>query len=140
MHSEQQTLATMAGLFPCRLSPQASAQIEAETQRIGRSLLRASLAAEPTRISPEWWVQQAAEWATRDDDLKVRLFRLVDCMPMLDDPQALDRHLREYITDDVLERLPTGMRTALQAARSGILAPLAARGVRAATLVQARRR
>ena len=139
MHSEQQTLATMAGLFPCRLSPQASAQIEAETQRIGRSLLRASLAAEPTRISPEWWVQQAAEWATRDDDLKVRLFRLVDCMPMLDDPQALDRHLREYITDDVLERLPTGMRTALQAARSGILAPLAARGVRAATLVQARR-
>jgi len=114
-------------------------RIEGRVQEIGRQLLAASLAAEPTMVSSEWWAQQANEWATSDDDLKVRLFRLVDCMPMLEDPAALDRHIREYIDDDVLERLPAAVRMALQAARSGMLAPLAARAVRAAMLGQARR-
>ena len=126
-------------LFPTRLSAADRHQIEADTQRIGRDLLTASLAAQPSRFSPELWVQQAGEWATQDEELKVQLFRLVDCMPMLDDPAALDRHVREYLPEELLERLPGGLRTALQAARSGILAPLAARAVRAATLAQARR-
>lgn len=114
-------------------------RLEARVQEIGRSLLADSLAAQPTIVSPEWWGQQANELATSDDELKVRLFRLVDCMPMLDDPAAIDRHLREYIDDDVIARLPTALRLALQAARTGVLAPLAARAVRAATLAQARR-
>ena len=114
-------------------------QIEASVQTIGRGLLADALAAQPSVISPEWWGQQASEWATADDELKVRLFRLVDCMPMLDDPAAIDRHLREYIDDDVLARLPSSLRLALQAARTGLLAPLAARAVRAATLAQAHR-
>lgn len=113
--------------------------IEARVQAIGRGLLADALAAQPSVVSPEWWGQQASEWATADDDLKVRLFRLVDCMPMLDDPAAIDRHLREYIDDDVLARLPTALRLALQAARTGFLAPLAARAIRAVTLAQAHR-
>jgi RHH-type proline utilization regulon transcriptional repressor/proline dehydrogenase/delta 1-pyrroline-5-carboxylate dehydrogenase len=133
------TGASFEGVVPSRLSPADREQIEGRTQEIGRSLLERSLAAEPTPVSPEWWVQQAAEWATQDDDLKVRLFRLVDCMPMLDDPAALDRHLREYVDDDVIERLPQSLRMALRASRSGLLAPLAARAIRAAVLAQARR-
>ena len=69
----------------------------------------------------------------------MRLFRLVDCMPMLDDPASLDRHLREYVGDDVIERLPQSLRMALRASRSVLLAPLAARAIRAAVLAQARR-
>ena len=133
------TGAAFEGVIPSRLSPADREQIEGRTQQIGRSLLERSLAAEPTPVSPEWWVQQAAEWATQDDDLKVRLFRLVDCMPMLDDPAALDRHLREYVGDDVIERLPQSLRMALRASRSVLLAPLAARAIRAAVLAQARR-
>jgi RHH-type proline utilization regulon transcriptional repressor/proline dehydrogenase/delta 1-pyrroline-5-carboxylate dehydrogenase len=126
-------------LFPSRLTTADLAQIEAQAQQTGGRLLTAALAAQPSRFSTDHWMQQASEWATQDEELKVRLFRLVDCMPMLDDPAALDRHVREYLTEDVIERLPTGLRTALQAARSGILAPLAARAVRGATLAQARR-
>jgi RHH-type proline utilization regulon transcriptional repressor/proline dehydrogenase/delta 1-pyrroline-5-carboxylate dehydrogenase len=126
-------------LFPTRLTGADRERIEALTQRIGRRLLDASLAAQPSAISPDWWVQQAGEWATHDDELKVRLFRLVDCMPMLDDPAALDRHVREYIDEETIQRLPTPLRMALHAARGGILAPFAARAVRAATLAQARR-
>ena len=127
------------GVLPSRLSLADRGQIERRVQEIGRGLLEQSLAAEPTAVSPEWWAQQAAEWATHDDDLKVRLFRLVDCMPMLDDPATLDRHVREYVDDDVIARLPPSLRLAFQAARSSLLAPLAARAIRAAVLAQARR-
>jgi RHH-type transcriptional regulator, proline utilization regulon repressor / proline dehydrogenase / delta 1-pyrroline-5-carboxylate dehydrogenase len=128
-----------SALLPTHLTAPDREQIEARVQAIGRGLLADALAAQPSIVSPEWWGQQASEWATSDDDLKVRLFRLVDCMPMLDDPAAIDRHLREYIDDDVLARLPTSLRLAFQAARTGLLAPLAARAVRAATLAQAHR-
>ena len=131
--------AAFEGVLPSRLSPAERDQIERRVQQIGRELLDQSLAAEPTAVSPEWWAQQAGEWATHDDELKVRLFRLVDCMPMLEDPVALDRHLREYIDDDVIARLPPSLRWAVQTARSGLLAPLASRAIRAAVLAQARR-
>ena len=124
--------------FRSRLGSDDLQRIEARTQQIGRDLLAHALRARPSPVSPDWWTTQAGEWATHDDDLKVRLFRLVDCMPMLDDPRALDRHVREYLDDDTLHRMPAVLRMALQAARSGLLAPLAARAVRAAMLAQAR--
>ena len=58
---------------------------------------------------------------------------------MLDDPAAIDRHLREYLDDDAMERLPAVLRMGLRAARHGLLAPFAARTIRAAMLSQARR-
>jgi RHH-type proline utilization regulon transcriptional repressor/proline dehydrogenase/delta 1-pyrroline-5-carboxylate dehydrogenase len=126
-------------LLPTRLSPADRERIEARVQAIGRDLLTAALAARPSVMSPDYWAEQAGEWATADDDLKVRLFRLVDCMPMLDDPDAVDRHLREYIDDATIDRLPPAIGMAFKAARTGILSPLAARAVRAAMLAQARR-
>ena len=77
---------------------------------LGRELLATSLAARPSVVSPDYWAEQAGEWVLADDELKVRLFRLVDCMPMLDDPAAVDRHLREYLDDEVLEKLPAMLR------------------------------
>ena len=125
--------------LPSRLDAAASRRVEDRTQALGRQLLAASIAARPTVASAEYWADQAGEWLFADDDLKVRLFRLVDCMPMLDDPVAVDRHLREYFDDEALARLPVAVRSALQAARTGLLAPFAARAVRAAMLAQARR-
>ncbi|MFM9009898.1 MAG: proline dehydrogenase family protein, partial [Planctomycetota bacterium] len=126
-------------LLPSRLTAADRDRIEARVQVIGRDLLAAALAARPSVISPDYGAEQAGEWATADDDLKVRLFRLVDCMPMLDDPAAVDRHLREYIDDATIDRLPATIGMALKAARTGLLSPLAARAVRAAMLAQARR-
>ena len=88
----------------------AIARVEARVQTIGRTLLKQAIAARPSIASTEYWKEQAGEWVLADDDLKVRLFRLVDCMPMLDDPAAIDRHLREYLDDDAMERLPAVLR------------------------------
>ena len=124
--------------FPGGLSGAAAARIERRVQEIGRSLLESARTAEPSAVSPEWWSRQAGDWLTRDDHLKVRLFRLVDCMPMLEDPAALQRHLREYLDEELLARLAPPLRLAFEAAQSGVLAPFAARAVRAAMLAQAR--
>ena len=105
---------------PTRLTSADLAAIETRVQEIGRRLLERALAAQPGMASTEWWAQQAGEWATHDDELKVRLFRLVDCMPMLDDPVALDRHVREYLDDDVVARLPPGGRAAQMGRGSGL--------------------
>ena len=131
--------ASFEGLLPTRLTTADRGQIERRTQEIGRGLLERSLAEQPTAISPDWWVQQAGEWATQDEALKVRLFRLIDCMPMLGNAETIDRHVREYLDEPLVERLPNPLKLALQAARSDMLAPLTARAVRAATLAQARR-
>ena len=53
------TGAAFGGVLPSRLSPADREQIERRTQQIGRGLLEQALAAEPTAVSPEWWVQQA---------------------------------------------------------------------------------
>jgi len=125
--------------LPTSLSDSDLTEIERETVRIGRDLLARATAAEPTMVSPTWWLEQAGELATADDELKVRLFRLVDCMPMLDDAASLDRHVREYLDEELAERLPGSLGFAIRAARSGILAPLASRIVRAAVHAQAKR-
>ncbi len=46
--------AAFEGALPSRLSPADREQIERRVQQIGRGLLKQSLAAEPTAVSPEW--------------------------------------------------------------------------------------
>ena len=36
-------------------------------------------------------------WSMRNERRKSRLFRFVDCLPMLRSPQTIARHLREYL-------------------------------------------
>ncbi|MEO1990768.1 MAG: hypothetical protein ABGW78_02465, partial [Pirellulales bacterium] len=112
--------------FPTRLTDSDRTLIESRLQSIGRDLLATSINDHPSFFSAERWGQYASDWATSNDALKVRLFRLIDCMPMLDDADAIDRHFREYLDDDILSDLPTTIRLAFQAARAGTLAPLAA--------------
>ncbi len=127
------------GLLPTRLKRNDRDRIERRVQQIGRDLLASSRGARPTPLSPHFWADQASEWATSDDDLKVRLFRLVDCMPTLDDPISVSRHLREYIDDATIERMPAAVGMAMKAARSGLLSPLASRAVRVALCAHAKR-
>ncbi len=130
---------TFETAFPTRLTDSDRTLIENRLQSIGRELLATSINSQPSFFSAERLGQYASDWATSNDELKVRLFRLIDCMPMLDDATAIDQHLREYIDDDILSDLPTTIRLALQAARTGMLAPLAAQAVRTVTLAQAHR-
>ncbi len=51
-------------------------------------------------------------WAMHDEAIKVQLFRFIDVLPMLRSPDAVARHLEEYL-DDVRDRLPSAARFGL---------------------------
>ena len=60
--------AAYEGVLPSRLSPAGREQIERRTQEIGRGLLEASLAAEPTAVSPDrksTRLNSSHEWISR---------------------------------------------------------------------------
>src|SRR5438128_3271953 len=111
--------------------------IEESTQAIGRELLAALRAEE--RGARVGFYDRLAEWAMRDEALKVQLFRFIDALPSLRSAEAVAAHLREYLMRPGL-RLPPGAGTLLAlSARSRPVAALLAWTARTATHQMARR-
>jgi RHH-type proline utilization regulon transcriptional repressor/proline dehydrogenase/delta 1-pyrroline-5-carboxylate dehydrogenase len=70
--------------------------VEAETQAIGRRLLKAAAHREPFTLSPDWWQERVLDWATSDPDFRVKLLRFVDVLPTLRSGHAVSDHIRQY--------------------------------------------
>jgi RHH-type proline utilization regulon transcriptional repressor/proline dehydrogenase/delta 1-pyrroline-5-carboxylate dehydrogenase len=70
--------------------------VEAETQAIGRRLLKALEHREPFTLSPDWWQERVLDWATSDQDFRVKLLRFVDVLPTLRSGRAVSDHIRQY--------------------------------------------
>lgn len=71
--------------------------VERDTQERGRRLL-AAIRREEGRVSPtEWLYGQVMGLSTRNETLKVELFRFVDALPALQTPEAVSTHLSEYL-------------------------------------------
>src|SRR5687768_16831518 len=88
------------------------AEIERQTQAIGRHLLANSGDTKPHVWQRRWWDDKILAWSMRDEALKVQLFRFVDVLPMLHSAEQVTEHLHEYL-EDVRDRLPAPLRTAL---------------------------
>ena len=74
-------------------------RVERETQRIGRELFDRVKHEAAAFFRTERWTGQLLEWAMRHGDAKLQLFRFVDVLPVLGDPEDVVRHLREYFQD-----------------------------------------
>ena len=81
------------------------AAIESGTQKIGRYLFEHLDVRRPKVWDRRWWDDRIMAWAMNDEAVKVQLFRFIDVLPMLTTPEAVARHLEEYL-DDVQDRLP----------------------------------
>ncbi|HUG92570.1 MAG TPA: L-glutamate gamma-semialdehyde dehydrogenase [Planctomycetaceae bacterium] len=88
------------------------AAVEAETQRVGRSLWEHLERRSPSIFERRWWDDRILSWAMSDESVKVQMFRFVDVLPMLKTHKAVMRHLQEYF-DEVRERLPWAARIGL---------------------------
>ncbi|MFS8542577.1 MAG: proline dehydrogenase family protein, partial [Limnochordales bacterium] len=71
-------------------------RVERETQRIGRELFDRVRHESAAFFRSERWTGQLLEWSMRHRDTRVQLFRFVDVLPALSDPEDVVRHLREY--------------------------------------------
>ncbi len=74
--------------------------LEVATRRIGEEIFQRAEAEAPSVFSMEFWQQQAMDWLTQDEDLKLRLFRFIEVLPALGSRPAVARHLAEYLRPD----------------------------------------
>ncbi len=50
----------------------------------------------PLLFSPAWFDERLMEWTMADEAIKVQLFRFIDALPLLPNPESVSRHLKEY--------------------------------------------
>ena len=91
------------------------AQIEAQTQEVGRYVFDHLQHGRPNLLSRRWWDDKIMAWAMADESVKVQMFRFVDVLPMLNTSESVVRHLQEYF-HEVDDHLPTAVRLGLTAA------------------------
>ncbi|HUO10718.1 MAG TPA: proline dehydrogenase family protein [Phycisphaerae bacterium] len=84
--------------------------LEARTQQIGHDLLEATR----KNASKQLWSDRLIAWALKNESFKTQLFRFIDVFPVLKTPEAVHRHLVEYLEQPGVE-LPTGMSLGLKA-------------------------
>src|SRR5438067_5438085 len=70
--------------------------IESVTQHVGREILVAARAQSRGFFSSRFWSDKLMEWATKDPQFKVQLFRFIDTAPMLSTPELIHEHLVDY--------------------------------------------
>ena len=90
----------------------AIADVEQETQRIGRELWDTLSRRRPTVFERRWWLDHILHWAMEDESVKVQMFRFVDVLPTLRTHEQVVEHIHEYF-DDVRAQIPRAARMVL---------------------------
>jgi len=116
--------------------------LETNIRNIGSEIFRRATAAAPSTFSMEFAQSYVLNWLTRDDDLKLRIFRFVEVMPDLRNSAAIVAHLEEYLrprldgsadasADESFPELPMPVRLALGLAKhNSVIAALIADAIR----------
>ncbi len=73
------------------------------------------------------WDDKIMNWAMGNENLRVQLFRLIDCLPALQSKQEIARHLREYLGNANVE--VAGLKTLLNVTADQLTATAFATGV-----------
>ncbi len=69
-----------------------------ETQIVarGKEFFKSISGEAPSIFNKGWWTGKVMDWAMKNEDFKVQLFRFVDVMPFLNNSDTLVRHIKEY--------------------------------------------
>ncbi len=100
---------------------------ETRVRALGDALLAELAGHTPGIFNKAWWSGQIMERAMRDPAFKTEMFRFVDVFPVLDSPEAIGRHMREYLLRPGLS-VPTPIKLLLKGANLSRLAMRVAAG------------
>jgi len=89
-------------------------KLEPRIAEIGGELLKLARRYQHGKLSAAFWSDKLMGWAMSDPAFKVELFRFVDVFPALRSPEAVHRHLQEYLLRPGVAT-PKGLKTGLQA-------------------------
>jgi RHH-type proline utilization regulon transcriptional repressor/proline dehydrogenase/delta 1-pyrroline-5-carboxylate dehydrogenase len=88
--------------------------LESRTLTLGRELLAAARANQSGFLTRLLSKDSLMNWAMKDPQFKVQMFRFVDAFPSLRDPEAIHEHLVDYLTQPGVTP-PPGMSLGLAA-------------------------
>ncbi len=112
--------------------------LENKIEQIGRRIYSRLTDTSPSIFDPSWWSGHLLEWAMKDPDFKVQMFRFIDVLPVLQESRQVTRLLREYFSDSG-ESLPDAFRWGMEAASGPLTSRLVAPMVRKNLELMARR-
>lgn len=95
------------GLAAIRDNPLSNSSLEPAIRSWGDKLFSLIDSAEtPTLFSKKGLYGALMEWAMRDEQFKIQLFRFVDVLPTLTSSAEISKHLNEYLGDDRVNLSP----------------------------------
>jgi RHH-type proline utilization regulon transcriptional repressor/proline dehydrogenase/delta 1-pyrroline-5-carboxylate dehydrogenase len=74
-------------------------ELDRLTRLYGEELFARIDARGPFPLSPSWWDGRLMDWSMRDEAIKLQLFRFIDALPLLQKPEDVSRHLKEYFAE-----------------------------------------
>lgn len=107
-----------------------SHKIESKIKEIGRELYERSIAATPSIYDRHRWTGKVLEWAMKDEDFKVRLFRFIDVLPVLKNDSSVVGLLKEYFSEKDIEFLSIFKIRLENLPVKGLMARAAAKAIR----------
>ncbi|MFH1914977.1 MAG: proline dehydrogenase family protein [Pseudomonadota bacterium] len=66
----------------------------------GREFFASISGESPSVFNKGWWTGKVMDWAMKNEDFKVQMFRFVDVLPYLNTSESLSRHIEEYFAGD----------------------------------------
>jgi len=66
----------------------------------GREFFNSISGESPSVFNKGWWTGKVMDWAMKNEDFKVQMFRFVDVLPYLNTSESLSRHIEEYFATE----------------------------------------
>ncbi|MBC8108627.1 MAG: L-glutamate gamma-semialdehyde dehydrogenase, partial [Anaerolineae bacterium] len=101
------------------ITPPSSSSTDQRVQQLGRELWGRVQGEVPGIFNKGYWQGRILDWAMRDPNFKIDLFRFVDVLPSLQTTEQVTRHLKEYLLKEGRE-LGVVMGAALKIAAGGL--------------------
>ncbi len=67
---------------------------------LGKEFFKSISGEAPSVFNKGWWTGKVMDWAMKNEDFKVQMFRFVDVLPYLNTSDSLSRHIEEYFAGD----------------------------------------
>ncbi len=85
----------------------------------------------PSIFNKGWWTGKVMDWAMRNEEFKVQLFRFVDVLPYLNTSESLTKHIQEYFGGENQE-IPSVLKWGVKGAGwgKGLAGKLMSRSIR----------
>lgn len=76
-----------------------TAALEPKIVARGKEFFQSIAGEAPSIFNKGWWTGKVMDWAMKNEDFKVQMFRFVDVLPYLTTSESLSRHIEEYFGD-----------------------------------------